>query len=123
MAKDLKIQPGESIDDWITRHGHPVGTTLRALRALVHDRAPHLDEAVRWSQPWYQGTDAVFYLAAQRAYATLGFCNGAHLDDPDRLLEGSGKNMRHVKIDDPGAIQDPPLLRLVDAALAHDASL
>ena len=35
---------------------------------------------------------------AFKAYASVGFFHGATLLDPARVLEGSGKHMRHVKL-------------------------
>jgi hypothetical protein len=44
-------------------------------------------------------TDAPFgYVNAFRAHVNVGFFYGAMLDDPARLLEGTGKRMRHVKL-------------------------
>lgn len=37
-------------------------------------------------------------LAAHKKWVSLMLFRGAHLDDPDNLLEGTGKNMRHVKV-------------------------
>ncbi len=37
-------------------------------------------------------------LAAHRAWVSLVFFRGTALDDPDRLLEGTGTSVRHVKI-------------------------
>jgi hypothetical protein len=43
--------------------------------------------------------DAAFgYVNVFRARANVGFFHGAELDDPKRLLEGTGKRMRHVKV-------------------------
>ncbi len=40
-------------------------------------------------------------LSAHSKWASLIFMRGADLEDPDRLLEGTGKNMRHVKLRSP----------------------
>jgi hypothetical protein len=37
-------------------------------------------------------------LGAHAKWASLMFMRGADLDDPDGLLEGAGKKMRHVKL-------------------------
>jgi len=43
--------------------------------------------------------DAAFaYVAAFKAHVNIGFFQGASLDAPKGLLEGSGKRMRHVKL-------------------------
>ena len=43
--------------------------------------------------------DAPFgYVNAFKAHVNVGFFHGAQLKDPARLLEGTGKRMRHVKL-------------------------
>ena len=43
-------------------------------------------------------TDGYAYIMPVRGYINLGFYQGAVLADPERLLEGTGKGLRHVKI-------------------------
>lgn len=63
--------------------------------------------------------DAPFgYVNSFKAHVNVGFFYGAFLADPAVLLEGSGKRMRHVKLQaghpcDAGALGD-----LIDAAYA-----
>ena len=61
--------------------------------------------------------DAAFaYVNAFTAHVNVGFFRGADLADPDRLLEGTGKFMRHVKLR-PGTGTDAAALkRLIEAA-------
>ena len=40
----------------------------------------------------------ICYLWPGKSHATLGFFFGTSLDDPQNLLEGTGKRMRHVKV-------------------------
>jgi hypothetical protein len=43
--------------------------------------------------------DAPFaYVDVFKSHTNIGFFYGAHLDDPTGMLEGTGKNMRHVKL-------------------------
>jgi hypothetical protein len=44
------------------------------------------------------GDVAFAYVAAYSTHAAIGFFYGTSLPDPQRLLEGSGKRMRHVKL-------------------------
>ena len=62
------------------------------VRELIHDGCP-----VACVE------DAPFaYVNSFKSHVNVGFFNGASLDDPARLSEGSGKRMRHVKLK-PGA--------------------
>lgn len=55
---------------------------------------------------------------AFKAHASVGFFHGAGLADPQGLLEGTGKRMRHVKLR-PGADFDADaLVNLIAAAYA-----
>jgi hypothetical protein len=46
----------------------------------------------------------------------VGFFQGASLRDPERLLEGTGKFMRHVKLRPGMAVNAAALHRLIEAA-------
>ena len=43
-------------------------------------------------------TDGYAYIMPMRGYVNLGFYQGALLADPERLLAGTGKGLRHIKI-------------------------
>jgi hypothetical protein len=63
--------------------------------------------------------DAPFgYVNAFKDHVNVGFYQGAALDDPAGLLEGTGKRMRHVKLK-PGRERDLAALGdLIEAAYA-----
>jgi len=64
--------------------------------------------------------DAPFgYVNAFKSHVNVGFFHGASLPDPSRLLEGSGKFMRHVKLRVGTATDEAALGRLIEAAYAH----
>jgi hypothetical protein len=61
--------------------------------------------------------DAPFaYVNVFTAHVNVGFFQGAALPDPDRLLQGDGKFMRHVKLRPGTEINAPALNRLIEAA-------
>ena len=61
--------------------------------------------------------DAAFgYVNAFRDHVNVGFFFGALLNDPARLLEGTRKRGRHVKLRPGRAVDATALARLVDAA-------
>ena len=68
------------------------------VRALILDVVPDAVEEFKWSQPCYSTTRPICYFKVARKHVTLGFNEGASLQDSDGLLEGTGKAMRHVKI-------------------------
>jgi hypothetical protein len=56
------------------------------------------------------------YVNSFKNHVNVGFFNGADLEDPGGLLEGSGKRMRHVKLQPGGARDDEALGTLIGAA-------
>jgi hypothetical protein len=61
--------------------------------------------------------DAAFaYVNAFKGHVNVGFFRGASLEDPARLLEGSGKRMRHVKLTAGSDSDAVALAALIDAA-------
>lgn len=61
--------------------------------------------------------DAPFgYVNAFKAHASVGFFHGASLADPEGLLEGSGKHMRHVKLRPGEPLNSEALAALIAAA-------
>lgn len=63
-------------------------------------------------------TDHYAYIAVQGAHINLGFYNGAKLPDPQGLLEGTGKALRHVKIRDLSVARSAVIKTLLRQAIA-----
>jgi hypothetical protein len=76
------------------------------VRELVHDGCPVACVG-----------DAPFgYVNVFTAHAAVGFFHGASLPDPTKLLEGTGRYMRHVKLRADGRVEAPALEALIRAA-------
>ncbi len=120
MSADQKMKKGESVGAWIDRQESPQRAILRELRGMIGETAPELEEKVKWSAPWYEGSDNVAYLACQPKYVTFGFCKGAELRDADGSLEGTGKSMRHVKVRSLDDELRKRLRMLLEEAVAYD---
>ena len=64
-------------------------------------------------------TEHFCYISTQKDDVNLGFYYGAELSDPEGLLQGTGKLLRHVKIREAGAIRNPDLRKLLKVASVH----
>lgn len=103
----LKHQPGKLGE--IAQHWFEV---LRRsggdVRELLHD-----------GHPTACVTDAAFaYVDVFKAHVNVGFYRGATLADPNGLLEGAGKSMRHVKLRPGDAVDAAALTQLIGTAYA-----
>lgn len=71
---------------------------LNELRNLLADTVEDLQESYKWSRPVYGKTSNSIYLQRTKKHVTLGFFDATSINDELGLLEGSGKDMRHIKI-------------------------
>jgi hypothetical protein len=87
------------ISDYISQSPDEQKKIMEAIRQLIHDTIPGTVENYKWSRPVFTAAGKDFaYLKTAKAYVTLGFFQFDKLSDPDSLLEGTGKDMRHIKI-------------------------
>ena len=113
--------PGsKTTDTWIADLEPELRPVAIALRRLILDTWPDLTETIKWGNPVYEHGGKVCYLAATKAYVSLGFFNGAALTDAEGIaegiIEGTGKRMRHVKVRDLSAIVNQRLSAWVKEA-------
>lgn len=65
---------------------------------------------------------AILSLAVYPRYVSLFLLNGATLEDPHGLLEGSGSKARHIKLRPLALLKSAEVLSLIDAAIAQAAA-
>jgi hypothetical protein len=64
-------------------------------------------------------TEHYSYIGVQGSYVNLGFYHGASLADPEGLLEGTGKELRHVKLRDVAAAESGAVTALLREAISE----
>lgn len=106
--------PESDTDQWFAKVTGELKPIADQLRKLVFAVVPDAVEEIKWSRPCYSRAGKLFcYLKAEKSYMTLGFQNGASLADPAKLLEGTGKDMRHTKIRSSEALDEQALSELL----------
>ena len=116
-AKKDKSKP-QSIDDCLKDHPAKLQTLAKELRRLVKQQVPEAKESINsWGIPTFSLVGSFAFFLIAKAHLSLGFALGTSLKDPHQLLEGTGKNLRHVKIRTPEDLSKPGLAELIiDAA-------
>ena len=72
---------------------------IGALGKLIDTAAPHLTKTVKWGQGcWADAAVPKVYIHAEEDHVQLGFYSGSKMSDPEGLLVGKGKYVRHVKV-------------------------
>ena len=108
------------VDAYVRAQPKELRDTLEAARRMVREAAPHAVETMKWGAPTYVGHGNIVALMAHKAHVNLQFYRGAELADPDGLLEGTGKGMRHVKVRHARDLANPALKSLLRAAVRLD---
>lgn len=113
---------GKAIDAYVERSNSLLAGVALAVRRLVKKTVPAAVEALNpWGVPVFELNGAFCLLMVGKDHVTFGFTQGASIHDPDRLLEGTGKNIRHIKLKKPEQVNHPGLRRLVqEAAVLND---
>jgi hypothetical protein len=72
---------------------------VRGLKNLVRTTVPGTKETANaWGIPTFEAKDPFCFYMVGKNHVTFGFHYGTSLEDPQKLLEGTGKNIRHVKL-------------------------
>ncbi len=113
------VERDPAIDAWLNEHTGKLGTIAQhwfevmrkcgdEVRELLHDRCPVACFG-----------DAPFaYVNVFASHVNVGFYQGAGLPDPARLLQGTGKFMRHVKLKPDAPSNTAALNKLIHTAYA-----
>ncbi len=97
--KPQKMKAYASFAEWKRDQSAANQKLITALAGIVKKTAPEFTPTVKWGQGCWTMDDAPkVYIHAEPDHVQFGFFAGATLDDPEELLAGSGKHVRHVKV-------------------------
>lgn len=91
-----------TVEKHIESYPTQIRKIIEKLRAVAKDSMPGAHEFVYHHAINYKLSESpgtwICYIAAQRNYVNFAFYFGTYLSDPKKLLEGTGKRIRHVKV-------------------------
>ena len=124
------LPPSEELIRMLSHYDLKVGELALALREMVLKEAPAAVERLLQVYAlvfWYSLTgrmgDAFCQVVIYPKGVNLMFNRGAELDDPDTVLVGEGKIIRHIKVRRPEDLKNPHLRKFIRAALKHAKSI
>lgn len=92
------VEYSPAIDAWFQHKGE-LGALGRYWFELIRSCGDEVRELLHDGCPTACLGDAPFvYVGVYTAHVNVGFFHGNALPDPARLLQGTGKRMRHVKL-------------------------
>ena len=119
MRFPTAVEREPAIEAWLAHQPEPLGKIARRWFDTMRGCGNDVRELLHDGHPTACVDDAAFaYVNAFTAHVNVGFFHGAELTDPDGLLQGTGKFMRHVKLFPDRSVDEAALTTLVEAAYA-----
>lgn len=112
------------VEKLISEHDPDIQAIERRLRQVILEAMPDAREMVDWGNHLLAYSlgermrDLTFAIIAHKAHVNLQLPDGVDLADPDGLVEGTGKRIRHVKCRSVEDCDRPALRRLIDQQVA-----
>ena len=119
--------PAKQLAAFIAKYDPAVARLARATRAALRKRLPTALELVYDNYQFLalgfgateRASDAIVSLAVSPKGVSICFIHGATLPDPGKILLGSGKQTRFVRLEGADTLAKPHVEALLRAALAR----
>lgn len=106
-----------SIEVWMGEHHGELGAIARTWFEAMRTCGEDVRELLHDGHPTACVGDAAFaYVNAFNSHVNVGFFRGTEIPDPDNLLEGNGRFMRHVKLRPDRKLDVTALRKLIEVA-------
>jgi hypothetical protein len=124
----MRRPPDSQLLGFLEAYDRHISDLALALREIVLEEAPDASESVYQVYTvaiWFgfsgKMKDMFCYIATNAKHVNLGFPRGTSLADPNRVLEGDGKTLRHIKFASLSDVQRPFVRRYIRAAMEQAA--
>jgi hypothetical protein len=116
--------PDSRLLGFLEAYDRHVADIALALREVILEEAPDACESIYQVYTvaiWFgfsgKMKDMFCYLATNAGHVNLGFPRGASMPDPNGVLEGAGKAMRHIKFASLREVERPFVRRYLRTAM------
>ena len=100
----MRRPPDPRLLGFLEVYDRPIADLALALREIILEEVPDASESIYQVYTvaiWFgfsgKMKDMFCYITTNARHINLGFPRGSALPDPNRVLEGDGKSMRHIK--------------------------
>lgn len=128
MAAD---SPAAQLNAFVARYSPDIAKQVRAMLKTLRARLPGAVEMVYDNYyalvigfcPVERASEVILSLAVYPDHISLCFFAGDRLPDPGKLLQGSGKISRHIRLEGPEMLDRPAVKALIKGAIADSLPL
>jgi hypothetical protein len=123
-AMPLASEVDADVEKLLAAHPPEQRTIEQALRSAIRREFPGAIERVDFGNRLIafgrsmRMRGLLFAIIAHQSWVNLQLADGAELPDPDRLIEGTGKRIRHVKIRSIADASSPRVVAIIRAQVA-----
>jgi len=126
----VRRPPHPQLLGFLEAYDRPISDLALALREIVLEEAPDACESIYkvytvaiWFGFSEKMKDMFCYITTHAEHVNLGFPRGAALPDPNGVLEGQGKTIRHIKFRSQRDLDRPFVRRYIRAAIEQVGAL
>jgi hypothetical protein len=117
--------PNAQVAGFIGKFRPEIAALIKAVRAKMRKRLPQAVEMVYDNYnflvfgfgPTERPSEAILSIAAYARGVGLCFLHGAKLPDPKKMLRGSGKQVRSLKLPTAATLDEPAVQALIASAI------
>lgn len=88
----------EQVTTYISEASEEQRNIMEQIRTIIHQEVAAVTENFKWNRPVFLTDTDFAYFKTSKAHLTFGIFKFEKIKDDAHLLEGTGKDMRHVKI-------------------------
>ena len=111
------VERDPAVEAWMHEHAGELGAIAQRWFEVMRACGGDVRELLHDGHPTACVGDAAFgYVNAFKSHVNVRFFRGAEISDPDGMLEGTGKFMRHVKLVPECDVNATALVKLIGTA-------
>jgi hypothetical protein len=111
------VKRDPAIDAWMRKQSGQLRAIAQPWFEVMRDCGDDVRELLHDGHPTACVADAAFgYVNVFKTHVNVGFFRGAEIADPQGLLQGNGKFMRHVKLRPEHDVDAAGLTKLIETA-------
>jgi hypothetical protein len=122
--------PDRRLLSYLAAYDRHISNLTLALRDVVLEEAPEAIESVVKTYAVSIGfsftgkplKDGFCHIVTYSTHVNLGFNHGARLPDPNRVLKGTGKSVRHIQFTRQSELELPFVRRYLQSAIEQIGS-
>jgi len=123
--------PAQQFAGFLAKFSPEVRAVAKAAIATMRKRVPGATELVYDNYyalvvgfgPNERPSDAIFSIAIYPRHVSLCFLYGVELDDPQKVLQGGGNQVRHIRLEEGASTLGKPAVRALIAQAIESAAL